>query len=294
MNTVERIVESYYRLVQRCFTMPDVKVAKGNNRQLDLLAYSLLDGTQYHIESSVTHRLNWCPTAKRLSDKFEHKFFGAVHRKESDKSDYAKGKSYYSRILETYESVGFDPERVVRVWVCWTVKDPANLEDAIQAMLASKKLPPSRLQVVSFRDRILPELQAAVRTANYDDDVLRTLSLLHQRGQQTADLVLAEEGEQIPNEELTLDDVPAPGADWDAVGEFALTFDGYAAMGSLDACAELTNRRSPSTLAELRACLFFEQRRYRHSDAMPEGDDWHYIQSLVKQIADSVRAGQLD
>ncbi len=35
----------------------DVKVKGGNNRQLDLLAYNLLEDAQYHIEASVTHEL---------------------------------------------------------------------------------------------------------------------------------------------------------------------------------------------------------------------------------------------
>ena len=55
MTTTERIVESYYRLIKSCFTMADVKVKDGNNRQFDLLAYCLRDGKQYHVEITVMH-----------------------------------------------------------------------------------------------------------------------------------------------------------------------------------------------------------------------------------------------
>lgn len=74
MNTAERIVEAYFRHYRGCFTMTDVKVADGNNRQLDLLAVSLRKGIQYHVETSVTHekswRLNWEKLEKKLQAKF--------------------------------------------------------------------------------------------------------------------------------------------------------------------------------------------------------------------------------
>jgi hypothetical protein len=58
MNTVELIVESYFRLCRSCFTYPDLKVPGGNNRQLDLLAYNVREEAQYHVEMSVTHELS--------------------------------------------------------------------------------------------------------------------------------------------------------------------------------------------------------------------------------------------
>jgi hypothetical protein len=53
MNTVERIVESYFRLCRCCFTYSDVKVVDGNNRQLDILAVSVVTGDQYLMRSEV-------------------------------------------------------------------------------------------------------------------------------------------------------------------------------------------------------------------------------------------------
>ncbi|GAB3995131.1 hypothetical protein GCM10028807_34470 [Spirosoma daeguense] len=54
MNTAEHLVEIYYRQAG-CFTMSDIKVISGNNRQLDLLAINIKTKKYYHIEVSVAH-----------------------------------------------------------------------------------------------------------------------------------------------------------------------------------------------------------------------------------------------
>lgn len=98
---------------------------------------------------------------------------------------------------------------------------------------------------------------------------------------------------------LTLEAVPAHDAPWHPdLAEFALSFDAYAALGSLDAVADTANRASaawkesralPSDLIALRACLFFEQRRQRHldqppSEFPPEGSWLQYVRALVDAI----------
>jgi hypothetical protein len=88
----------------------------------------------------------------------------------------------------------------------------------------------------------------------------------------------------ISNDRLRPDDVPSPDADWDAIQAFALTFDGYSASGSFEACAEIANRGEAATLTELRTCLFFEQRRWRHFGEEPDGDDLAGIRRLVELI----------
>ena len=90
--------------------------------------------------------------------------------------------------------------------------------------------------------------------------------------------------DHVPNEQLRLEDVPLPDATWNEIGRFALTFHGYDACGSLHACAEIANARRNSTLTELRACLFFEQRRFRHFGWAPTGESLRYIRSLVEKI----------
>jgi hypothetical protein len=38
------------------------------------------------------------------------------------------------------------------------------------------------------------------------------------------------------------------------------------------------------TFAELRTCLFFEQRRWRHIGEVPDAEAMAYIRDLVRQI----------
>ena len=98
MNAVEHIVECYFRYVRGCFTMTDVKVPGGNNRQCDLLAYDAKNRKQYHVESSVTHDKTWAPSLDQLRDIFDKKFKGEPSKRQGANTDYAKGKSYFPSI----------------------------------------------------------------------------------------------------------------------------------------------------------------------------------------------------
>lgn len=181
MNTVEHIVECYFRYCKNCFTITDVKVPGGNNRQCDLLAYNIKTQEQYHVESSVTHQENWCPSTEDLPEVFDKKFRGTPPKREGKKTDYAKGKAYYSNICETYRRVGFSPRKIKRVFITWKVIDENNLSKLLRKYKKQHKI---NVLVWSFRDVILPELINRVSTSNYDDEVLRTLSLLRQRNLQ--------------------------------------------------------------------------------------------------------------
>jgi hypothetical protein len=180
MNTTERIVESYFRLCRGCFTYPDLKVSGGNNRQLDLLAFNLRRNEQYHVETSVTHELSWRATWDGLEKKFEGKYFGAPQQRDGANTDFARGKSYLAEIQRAYKSVGFTPGRVQRVWVTWVVPQDEEFADLLKRYCKSKRIGRCPIQVISFRDEVLPSLLSAVGKSNYNDDVLRTLSLLRQ------------------------------------------------------------------------------------------------------------------
>lgn len=189
MNAAEHIVDAYFRMARGCFTLADRKVTRGNNRQLDILAYHLKQDSAFHIEVGVTHQKNWCPTLSELGTHFEKKFFGAPPErkgKSAGTTDYEKGKSYWRQIEATYREVGFDPERVQRVWVCWTVKNQKDSEP-IKLQYQSTHLSRSfEIEVLSLRDFVLPRLQNAIGTANYDDEVLRMLGFVKQRELQSA------------------------------------------------------------------------------------------------------------
>jgi hypothetical protein len=160
--------------------MSDVKVIGGNNRQCDLLAFNLITQEQFHIESSVTHRLNWSPTHDKLRDIFDKKFRGIPPKREGEKTDHAKGINYFNKILQTYKSIGFDPSKIQRIFVTWVLKeDPQNFLDNYAAEHGIQ------IQICLFRDEILPELMKQISTSNYEDEVLRTLSLLREHDLQT-------------------------------------------------------------------------------------------------------------
>jgi len=90
--------------------------------------------------------------------------------------------------------------------------------------------------------------------------------------------------ELIPNHELVLERIP--GLDGDLTGwvVFAHTIDGYAAAGGFQACAELANHNTASTLTELRCALFFEARRDRHSGGLSD------VQPAVRRLLRAIRA----
>lgn len=99
--------------------------------------------------------------------------------------------------------------------------------------------------------------------------------------------------ESIPNEALELAHIPPADGDWKEIERFALTLNGYAAMGQL--LGDLADQHAragtlPVDLTELRACLFFEQRRWRQFDAPPEGKPMAHIIRLLEAIRAAVAA----
>lgn len=94
----------------------------------------------------------------------------------------------------------------------------------------------------------------------------------------------------IATEDLSVTDVPPDDAPWDTIEEFALTFNGYEHWEDPDMCAQIANAKTPKNLNELRSCLFFEQRRFRHFGHAPEGEDMLYVLSLVSRIRSALVA----
>jgi len=97
----------------------------------------------------------------------------------------------------------------------------------------------------------------------------------------------------IANNKLTLADIPSIDADWDVIEKFALTFDGYNASGSFEECADIANAGRHGSLRELRTCLFFEQRRWRHFGESPDEQAMEYIRGVVEKIRRKVEAGDV-
>ncbi|MDA0699876.1 MAG: hypothetical protein O3A02_01530 [bacterium] len=102
----------------------------------------------------------------------------------------------------------------------------------------------------------------------------------------------------VPHRSLTRHDVPDPRADFEDIVTFAYGFDGYARFG-LEACGELANRtlttfladRSlPDDLDELRACLYFEARRFIVLEQEPDTRARLYVGALLDRLADRLDA----
>jgi len=187
MNAAEHIVEAYFRLCRNCFTISDRKVTSGNNRQLDILAYDLKKKQQFHIEVSVTHRETWCSTTAELKAEFERKFFGRPPKREGASkgaTDFEKGKSYFSKIEEAYSECGFSPSSVKRVWVCWMVKARDNSKPIVEQFSLDHPKGSFQIEILSLRDYVLPALEKAIGTANYDDEILRIVGFMKERESQ--------------------------------------------------------------------------------------------------------------
>jgi hypothetical protein len=92
---------------------------------------------------------------------------------------------------------------------------------------------------------------------------------------------------EISNEDLRLQDIPSQKEDWWAIEQFALTFNDY----ELEKCAQIANDHHHDTLTNLRTCLFFEQRRWRHFGDEPDEKSMIYIRDVLNMIRHKVAMG---
>ena len=99
--------------------------------------------------------------------------------------------------------------------------------------------------------------------------------------------------EKIANSELMNNIIPPRRAGWKKIQPFALTFNGYAHWGSFKRCREVAEhgvklyrgqRPLDQTLTDLRTCLFFEARRWKHYEKDPSKKGMEYIRALVEAI----------
>ena len=95
----------------------------------------------------------------------------------------------------------------------------------------------------------------------------------------------------IANTDLRSENIPSADSEMLAIFEFAQSFDGYEHWGA-EVCGQIANDRRHGTLTEIRTCLFFEHRRYRHMEEAPGKRDERYIRSLVRKIHTLVGKGE--
>jgi hypothetical protein len=100
---------------------------------------------------------------------------------------------------------------------------------------------------------------------------------------------------EISESALREEQLPQRGASWREIAPFARTFNAYNKFGGHKPVADIANRkaRKPSdcTLTELRAALFFEQRRFNHLGWEPDAAAMVHIHALVEEIRARVQGG---
>jgi len=105
----------------------------------------------------------------------------------------------------------------------------------------------------------------------------------------------------LPTSQLRAEDLPGPHATWAEIVGFAHRHDGYARHG--DGLADLANRSAEDFAREhgidktlpvddLRSCLFFEARRYRHRGHTPGYDASMYVRALVEEIGQAAASAK--
>jgi len=180
MNSAEHLVELYYQQ-KGYLTTVDIKIEEGNNRQFDLLAYDLKEAKILHIEInvSITHEKNhndyWGYNKNKIKKYFKEKFFG--HLKPNKTGDEEKNLIV---IKKTYNKFGIEYKKVTRVICIWCLP-PEVKETPSQwkkELSEEFELPQNKFEILSFRDEVLPELFKNIKTSNYNDELLRLLSLL--------------------------------------------------------------------------------------------------------------------
>ncbi len=104
----------------------------------------------------------------------------------------------------------------------------------------------------------------------------------------------------ISNQDLDPETFPHKRDPFDTVVMFAYTFDGYAHYG-MEQCATLANNALstfyhtntlPNDLDTLRACLFFEARRWTLYKQEPDNKGLIYMHALIDRIKKKVQEVQ--
>jgi hypothetical protein len=108
--------------------------------------------------------------------------------------------------------------------------------------------------------------------------------------------------DKIPNSQLLAEDIPSRRAAWIKIVPFAQSFNGYEHCGSVQKCREVAkegvalhkeNKDLSQSLTDLRICLFFEARRWKHLEKKPTRSGLKYVHALVEAIRVRVQTKEL-
>lgn len=100
----------------------------------------------------------------------------------------------------------------------------------------------------------------------------------------------------IANSELRDDLLPPRDAPWHTIKAFACSYDAYQQFGDNRSLGALANEKAKEprhcTLAELRAALFFEYRRFNHFGYDRDANAMLHLHALVEEIRQRLGAGE--
>ena len=108
--------------------------------------------------------------------------------------------------------------------------------------------------------------------------------------------------DRIPNSQLIEKDIPSRRAGWGKIEIFALTYNGYTQWCSFKKCREVAKqginlykgkKELTQSLTDLRTCLFFEARRWKHYEKNPTKKGMEYVHILVEAISVRVLAKEI-
>jgi hypothetical protein len=107
---------------------------------------------------------------------------------------------------------------------------------------------------------------------------------------------------KIPNSQLIDLDLPFHHASWKNIISFAHSFNGYEHWGSVQKCREVAqkgvalhkiNQNLTQSLTDLRTCLFFEARRWKRLNRLPNKPALDYVHALVEAIRTRLKLKEL-
>jgi hypothetical protein len=89
---------------------------------------------------------------------------------------------------------------------------------------------------------------------------------------------------QIQTGELRAQDLPTTYGDWSDYARFAVTFAPRDREGCREFATSAFARWRRTGLQELRACLWFEQRRWRFMGREPDAEGMQYAAALIRAM----------
>jgi hypothetical protein len=89
---------------------------------------------------------------------------------------------------------------------------------------------------------------------------------------------------EIPHECLRASDVPAAGATWEEIIDFAWTFNAWKHFPDAESCFKLVRSDGPDTLEKLRTELWVNYRGMCHIGDPPDEGDRKVIESILERI----------